>query len=326
MTTITLRSARTTASLLLRPSISSSRPTAPSSYRFASSLPTTPPVTHEDSASGPRSSVNGPLSTHPAPLSLPERKPDQSFFPGYAFSLGKAYLTFYKTGVKAIWVNFKACRPIQSHINDKYKSSVSAAIEDGYLNREKFQLLQRNSFDLKRVPVFALVFLVFGEFTPLVVIGVPGIVPYVCRIPRQINGGRKKLEERRSISFRNLTEIPGPEAAKVEKLDRMQLLHTSWSLGLSSAIWDYLGGQLPGLPTSILRKKVANRVTYLMNDDALIRNSGGVEEMDTEEVRWALVERGVDILEKKDEGLRGLLQSWLDATEHEPRERLFLTR
>lgn len=325
MTTITLRSTRTTSSFLLRPSISSSCQLVPSLYRYESSLRTTPPVTHPDSASASRSPVNGPLSTHPAPLSIPERKPDQSF-PGYAFSLGKAYLTFYKTGVKAIWANYKAARPIQSHINDKYKSSITAAIKAGYLDREKFQLLKRNSFDIKRVPIFALVFIVFGEFTPLIVVGVPAVVPVVCRIPKQINGDRKKLEKRRSISFRNLTEIPVAAAAEVEKLGRMQLLHTSWSLGLSSPIWDYLGGQLPGLPTGVLRKKVATRVEYLKNDDVLIKNSGGVEEMDVEEVRWALLERGVDILDKKDGELKELLQKWLDATEQEPRERLFLTR
>lgn len=186
-------------------------------------------------------------------------------------------------------------------------------------------MLRRNAHDVRRVPAFALVLLVCGEFTPFVVLLATGIVPWTCRIPKQIDGDRAVLEKRRGISFRNLT-LPPPEQAGVEQLQRMQLLHISWSLGLSSKTWDWLGGQLPGLPTGILRRKVKSRVEYLEMDDGLIRKAGGVREMSEEEIRMASVERGIDILGKETAALKGSLDSWLRSAEEVPVERLLLTR
>jgi len=117
-----------------------------------------------------------------------------------------------------------------------------------------------------------------------------------------------------------------PSEKGVEKLERMQLLHISWSLGLSSSVWDWLGGRLPGLPTFILRKKVQRRVEYLELDDTLIEKAGGMKDMDVEEVRMALVERGVDVLGKGESQLKGDLTSWLRARQKIPIESLLLTR
>ena len=178
---------------------------------------------------------------------------------------------------------------------------------------------------MKRVPAFALVLIICGEFTPLVVIALTGIVPWTCRIPKQIDADRRKLEARRSISFRNLT-APPPERRGVELLERMQLLHISWSLGLSSKAWDWLGSQYPGLPNFILRKRVQNRIEYLEMDDRLIVQGGGVGDMEIEEVRMALVERGVNVLGRGDKELKGDLSAWLKSAEKVPVEKLLLTR
>lgn len=151
------------------------------------------------------------------------------------------------------------------------------------------------------------------------------VVPWTCRIPKQINKDRSKLEERRSISFRNLT-LPPPEAAGVQQLHRMQALHINWSLGLSSRMWDWLGGQLPGLPTGMLKRKVAKRVEYLEVDDALIEKHGGVGELSVEEVKLACVERGIDILSRSEKDIRADLAAWIESTGQAPYERLMLTR
>jgi hypothetical protein len=271
------------------------------------------------------SKVNGPISTLPAPLALPVRAKDQPFFPAYALALGKAYLAFYKTGVKHIYTNFKAARAVQKHLDDAHASSLKAAVDAGALTRSDFQLLVRNWHDVKRVPVFALVFAVCGELTPLVVVAVSSIVPWTCRIPKQIESDRRRLETRRAISFRNLTSAP-PEKGGVDGLGRMELLHISWSLGLSSNLWDWLGGRLPGLPTWVLRRRVARRVEYLKMDDELIRNSGGVKEMEDEECRMACVERGIDVLGRSDKQVRADLEAWLKSSQMVSVERLLLTR
>jgi hypothetical protein len=278
------------------------------------------------SDSPPRHKVNGPASTLPPPLNTPERQPGQSFFPSYAFALGKSYATFYKNGIKSIYSNFMACRPVQAELDNKHQGSLAKAIDAGLLDRSKFQLLTRSWFDVKRVPIFALVFLICGEFTPLVVIAVTSVVPYTCRIPKQIESDRKTLEKRRAISFRNLT-APLPEKnAGVADLQRMQVLHISWSLGLSSSVWDWLGGQYPGLPTPLLRRKVRRRVEYLELDDKLIERDGGVDKMDIEEVKMALVERGVDVLGSSETQLKAALKAWLRARKESSIIRLLLTR
>ncbi len=68
------------------------------------------------------------------------------------------------------------------------------------------------------------------------------------------------------------------------------------------------------------------RIEYLDMDDKLIRNSGGVREMEPEEARMALVERGVDVLGKRESLLKAVLIAWLRSRENTPVERLLLTR
>jgi hypothetical protein len=112
----------------------------------------------------------------------------------------------------------------------------------------------------------------------------------------------------------------------VERLARMQVLHISWSLGLSSSMWDYLGGQLPGLPTFMLRKKVARRVRYLEMDDKLL-GKGRIGELEIEELRMACVERGIDVVNREEKSMRADLEAWLKSREGSAGiERLLLTR
>jgi len=170
--------------------------------------------------------------------------------------------------------------------------------------------------------VFALVFLVCGEFTPLVVIALSNVVPWTCRIPRQIDADRRKLEERRAISFRNLTHVPKPK----EPWTRMQLLHVSWSLGLSSRMWDWLGGQLPGLPNKILLRRGLRRLEYFRLDDWLIKRDGGVGKLSEEEVRMACVDRGIDVMGRKVDVLRETLECWLKSSEKVDADRLLIVR
>lgn len=163
--------------------------------------------------------------------------------------------------------------------------------------------------------------MICGEFTPLVVISISSIVPWTCRIPKQVDNDRRKLEQRRSLSFRELVAEP-PARAGVESLGRKQLSHINRSLGLSSKVWDWVGG----LPTDLLRGKVRRRVDYLDLDDGLIRNAGGTKDMNLEEVKMALVERGVDVLGKGGAKLKGDLNAWLLSREKAPAEELLLTR
>jgi hypothetical protein len=207
-------------------------------------------------------------------------------------------------------------------VSDKYSGSLSSAISSGALSRADFQLLHRNWHDIKRVPIFGLVFIICGELTPLVVIAISNIVPWTCRIPRQVERDRKKLEERRSVSFRELATVP-PSEGGVAGLGREQLMHINWSLGLSSNVWDYFDA---ALTDGRLRKKIQRRVDYLRMDDKLIRECGGVKEMEEEELRMACVDRGINVVGRSNADMRKALQEWLTSAEKVHIERLLLTR
>ncbi|KAI1003369.1 hypothetical protein K3495_g4837 [Podosphaera aphanis] len=265
------------------------------------------------------SPANGPITTLPAPLNPPARKPDQAAFT-YYLSVGKAYLAFYKKGIKNIYYNYKAAKPIQHLIDSRYGGSVSSAVAAKAICRSDFQLLIRNWHDIRRVPVFGLMLLICGEFTPLIVVALSNIVPWTCRIPAQIEKDRSKRERVRRKAF--LQIVPDPPAGGVEYLASSHLGQINSSLGLSSQIWNLIGGT----PKRILKRRLRKRLDYLKIDDSLIEAAGGAQKMNIEEVKMALVERGVDVLSKPETQLRRDLTSWLGLRKQIPVERLLLTR
>ena len=291
--------------------------------------------------------VNGPVSTLPAPLVLPERGKDDSFLP-YVFKLGRGCtytasrplvlshppslrltltpdLSFYKTGVKNVWANYKTSRALRDLIARRAHGSLAEAASSGVLSRGDVQLLRRSAHDVKRVPMFALIYIIFGEFSPLVVVYVPALVPWPCRTPQQILRERTRLEDRRRLSFRNLVAPPPPkgEGASVRALQPEQVLHVGRSLGLLPRWVEWLGG---AAVQSFLRRSIASHVEYVEMDDRLIERDGGPQQMEMEEVRMALVERGLDTLGKSDIQVKAALRSWLWARSRFPVYNLFLTR
>jgi hypothetical protein len=147
-------------------------------------------------------------------------------------------------------------------------------------------------------------------------------VPYTCRVPRQIELDREKIEARRKESFRNLTTpyVPGKE------LETEQILHISSSLGLSSKMFEHIGGLQPGVMSKLLAGRVARRVEYLQTDDKLIRRDGVLSELEEREVAIACTERGIDVVGRSEEQLREALEKWMAASKTTPVERLLLTR
>ncbi|KFY64934.1 hypothetical protein V497_01545 [Pseudogymnoascus sp. VKM F-4516 (FW-969)] len=265
--------------------------------------------------------LNPPTSTLPPPLVIAPKQPDQSTF-RTLLNQGKGYLTFYKTGAQAIFSNLKLTREPQELVDKEYNGAVYEAVRDRKFSRADYQLLLRFSHDIKRIPVFALIFLVCGEFTPLIVFAVSSVVPYTCRVPRQIELDREKVEARRKESFRNLTTpyVPGKE------LETEQILHISSSLGLSSKMFERIGGLQPGVMSKLLAGRVARRVEYLQTDDKLIRRDGVLSELEEREVAIACTERGIDVVGRSEEQLREALEKWMAASKTTPVERLLLTR
>jgi hypothetical protein len=268
--------------------------------------------------------VNPSSSTLPAPLDIPEREKGQGL-PSYLLKCGRAYLGFYKTGIKNVWYNYKDAKKIQHKLRSTQTpqlppSPSSKKHQNLYtkfvLTRAEFQFLRRSQYDVRRVPIFGVLFIIAGEYLPLVVIFLTPLVPYTCRIPKQVKRAREKLEKRREDSFRAVTDGYAPsakgkdgEVRVMEELGKGQLMHISRSCGLHAALWDRTKGALP--PKAMLIFRVRKWLEYLEKDDALIQRDGSVRELKGEELKLAAEQRGLDVLGKKDDDLRSILARWM---------------
>ena len=291
-------------------------------------------------SNGTSDRVNAARSTLPPPLVLPERSASQSTFI-YWFNIGRAYGTFYKEGVKAVWFNYKAAKLLRERFSAKLRSkNDNDAALAGIITRAEWQLLSRSNHDIGKLPLFGLLALVFGEWLPLFVPFMPSVVPRTARIPSQVKQMREQGEERRRVSFRQgITEpaseqmpddrvvVEGrPVAARSEwqmadagyvqavltGLRQDQLMHLSTTLGLHSKLWDRI--QLPP-PGFILRRRLERQLTYITLDDKLLIEHEGAAKLSEVELEIACEERGLDVLEKKHAVLKDNLAWWLSRQE-----------
>ncbi|KAF2763952.1 hypothetical protein EJ03DRAFT_302846 [Teratosphaeria nubilosa] len=301
--------------------------------------------------------VNPPRSTLPAPLKLPERNESSTVFI-YWFNIGRAYGSFYKEGIRAVWYNYKAARALRDRIQKSAAKDGIEAAQRGLITRSEWQMLHRNNHDIGKLPFFGLLVLVFGEWLPLLVPFMPGVVPGTCRIPKQVFGMRRQAEERRRVSFRQgvceLTEeqIPdervafgGRPAVRAEwpmldatyvrsllaKLRDDQLHHLSSALTLHSRTWDRI--QLPP-PAFLLRRNLTRHLQGLAVDDNLFLktaaklppNTTVTSKLSPVELENACADRGLEVLGKKETELRTSLSAWLQRQqEDQGRGRAVLT-
>ncbi|KAI0379399.1 hypothetical protein F5Y04DRAFT_259681 [Hypomontagnella monticulosa] len=257
------------------------------------------------------STLNPPASTRPPPLDLPARETSNSVV-SHLLKTGKAYLTFYKTGLRAIFTNRSL---LSASSAATPQPSIQSAVT--FPTRSDILLRERLRHDLARLPIFGLLLLVCGEFTPLIVLLFPRLTPYTCRIPKQSDALRRKTEMRREASFRGLKYLlPSSEGGvKDSKGDTpaippgMGAGHICRTLGLTSPVWDKIGldGPLAGT-------RARRAVARIAADDAMIREGGGVKELVDDEVVLACEDRGINVREQSIDSLRAKLEEWLRKT------------
>lgn len=256
------------------------------------------------------SAANPPATTRPPPLDLPTRKPETTTFK-HLLATAKAYVTFYKTGLRHIYTNTRllwAVKPSNT-------SQPGGPMRLGAHTRSNLLLQSRWRHDARRVPLFALLLLICGEFTPLVVLAIPRVAPLTCRIPAQVDRIRRDAEGRRRRSAEAFhARAAAPDASTGEQ----QLLpydvvvgHLARSLGVVSPLWDRVGW----VPGSLAGRKAAARLRFLAVDDALLAQAGGVDALESEEVVLACADRGIDTLGRPDGELSDVLTRWLALTD-----------
>ncbi|OAA59163.1 letm1-like protein [Niveomyces insectorum RCEF 264] len=255
----------------------------------------------------------------PPPLTLPERTPDTSTS-SHLLSTAKAYLGFYKTGMRYLWANTKLVRALPRPRDDDGDTATT---------RAQRLLRLRWRHDMRRLPVFGVLLVVCGELTPLVVLLVPHVVPYPCRIPKQVDKLLRQAEARRAASFARGTgggggdedadsEMKQKEAGLVrvdplsERLTDAAAVHICRSLQLLPPLWDRFGSPFP----TLARRTAMRALRALASDDAQLRACGGVAALaPAEEVRLACAARGLDVRAVDELTLRARLDAWLALTE-----------
>ncbi|KAL5361846.1 hypothetical protein BJX96DRAFT_166195 [Aspergillus floccosus] len=287
------------------------------------------PSTNSTATTSLPNDLNPPPSTRPADLNIPAALPSNADTAAKLkryIALGRAYLSFYKTGLKNVYHNYRASIPLRRALGlpayipsspprnadlapaqaptaespyavggSVFKTTVSAA----QLSRANLQLVRRAAYDLRRMIPFTLILIVCGELTPLVILALGNAVtPLTCRVPGQIEKARRKrIAEKRAAlaAFTGSVSSPGvgAEVALLRRLSR-----PGWVEGASveevlraCAVFG-VGGKRVKMLAPVYRARLRRYVEYLGVDDELIRGSGGVGAMEAAEVTIAVEERG----------------------------------
>lgn len=273
----------------------------------------TPPL----AAVAPNRALNPPATTRPPALTLPQKDGAVPLYK-YYFNVGKAYLTFYKTGLKGIYTNYRTANALPSrsfHPLFASRGTLFAAALTKKLSRADLQLLLRLRADTKVLPIFALVFVCCGEFTPLLVPWLTAIVPPSVHIPSQTNKLRRNAEKRRQQaraegpqewrSIENIWDL------KVPRLDDKLLLPVVRRVARELALYPPWWENLP-LHMSLVKHRLRLRLNELRVDDMAIMRDGGVRGMMAEEVTIACERRGLAVEGKGEVSLRKMLKQWLE--------------
>lgn len=160
------------------------------------------------------------------------------------------------------------------------------------LTRAEYQTILRTARDFPKLPLFVVVFCICFEFTPLVVLAFPQVLPGTCVIPSQ---ARKQLELR-SKDARDLLKVKKETqpAHSAYHLDKTQLHAICKALKLTAAMVP-----ISIYPTSWLQDRVENHMKQVRADDILIAKSGGAWNMSHAELQQACLHRGIPVVDEQ---------------------------
>ncbi|KAJ5710769.1 hypothetical protein N7488_004925 [Penicillium malachiteum] len=198
--------------------------------------------------------INPPITTFPPDLDLltiKSAKEQGLFNVKSLFTIARAYLGFYKSGIFNVYHNYRASIPIRkalglaifiptspthniSHLRSSLNTESSSTTSNGTIvGRAQYQLTHRSALDIRRLIPFATIVAICGEFTPLLLpyLG-KSITPSTCRIPDQIHKERVKAIEAKSAALASqadLDKIPTPVPGSREEIRYiMKYLNIHW--------------------------------------------------------------------------------------------------
>ncbi|KAL4919099.1 hypothetical protein BDW62DRAFT_48789 [Aspergillus aurantiobrunneus] len=304
------------------------------------------PSTSSTSSTPLANDVNPPPSTRPADLELPEPiSPSASIGDkaSHWIAYGRAFLSFYKTGLKNVYHNYRTSLPIRRSLGipsylpssppPKFFLKSGGAKNkygDARTSRSTFQLLHRAAYDVRRMIPFTLILIICGELTPLLILAFGNAVtPYTCRIPKQIAKYRMQRTDRKraALSAHSAAATGSVMPPKPGSNEELKLLSdfASGEFAKGASAEDVMRAcavfglvkthsRPVALVNLLYRPRLRKYAEYLALDDKLIRNCGGVSAMESAEVKVAIEERGGYGLPQEVEGWEAerLERRWLD--------------
>lgn len=261
-------------------------------------------------------------------------------------AIGKEYVKLYKSGITNVWKNNRESKRIkktllannvheltssvlekqgidrilttvrneqQAEADDKASTSVEIQKpSEGNLTRAQYQLLLRTPMDFFKLPLFSIIFAIFFETTPLLVLIFPHIVPSTCLIPRQQKS--EVLRNNRNINaLKELAQKPTDSDAahklfsrSVYNLSTAELRALSKSLNLFSSLIP-----MSLISRSSLETKLKSHIEEIKCDDTLIGWYGGVWGLSTQELTKACHARAISTENLSEQEQKVRLFSWI---------------
>ncbi|KAJ2078288.1 hypothetical protein H4R24_004596 [Coemansia sp. RSA 988] len=241
--------------------------------------------------------------------------------PGQSLTLMKkikAYLAFYKTGVKELWGNMKVVKSIDSRVR-----------AGTVVSRAEFQIHLRSPADRLRLVPFGLLLILLPESIPLVVAVFPGMCPSTCitygtaaKMAAKRDAARQKLhvaalqcieeaglEPSDFDTVENLVRAAGRGSSifQLDQLDTASLRLVCRFLGI--------GGVFSELRVEQLRNELRRRLDNIAIDDMLLANEQLVEQLGLAELLRACQERGIPSAHLPEWQLRESLGKWIELTQ-----------
>ena len=272
--------------------------------------------------------LNPPPFTYAPDISVPARTPEQNVVK-WLYRAGRAYLTFYKTGISHVRQTSKLAKTLRQKAAQTPNKDITEV-----LSRAEWQIVQRSRLDTLRLPAFGFLVLLLGEWLPLVVMYITPVIPEACRIPQQVQRALRKREDKRQDRLRRIaldamrlmsrdrppigsTSSDTPSVTLPKSGQVMPVTTKNWNemtlfeLSLTAAQLDCYPALFEWLPVTapkfLLQRNVRKKLEYLKTDDKLIERDGGWAALGKQELERACVDRGLPVLGKREDELRKAL-------------------
>ncbi|CDO53652.1 Conserved hypothetical protein [Geotrichum candidum] len=254
---------------------------------------------------------------------------------------GKELVKLYKNGIVNVWKNNKESKVILKSLLAKDVTELIKSIlekqgieritskieenknsegntvdiqipEEGNLTRSQYQMLLKTPSDFSKLPIFSVLFAIFMECTPIIVMLVPHVVPSTCLIPRQ-QKAQVARNNKHITALKALEALPADEEAIPKYFSRSVYHMSKQELRALSTALQLYSSLIPVslIPKSYLESAMKTHIDQIKCDDVLIGWYGGVWDLAPTELVRACQARAISTDNVSDQELRIKLFSWI---------------